>query len=690
MAGLGQRLTTVFGLTRVLVLTASVLLAVGTAGWLTSPDPAAQWSNAQPFSLLSALVFTALGALIVPRRPHNVVGWLFQVVGVAAAVAFAAASWSRFPPLAWFGQWTPWLAYGLLPLPLLFFPDGRLPSHRWRVLVVAAAAGVVGPATALAVAALDQPTTLLTEVGTTVTPRTRVALGVAAVGIGLTVVSMVGALAALGLRWRTGSGERRQQLKWLLAGASVSVVALVLEAAATPGAWVVAAAAVPVASTVAILRYRLWDVDLFLRRSVVYAVLTAFVVVAYALLVTILGAIFADWRGYSRSVVATAAVAAAFHPIQIRVQRLVDRLLFGDRADPYAAVTRVSRSLEDSAASSTDPVVLLRGIAEAIAVALQLPYVALQVDRPTGLALTAEYGRRLSRVVPIAMTHQGHPLGRLLISPRAVGEDLTPAERRLLADLARQAGLATHSVLLSVELQRSRERLVRAREEERRRLRRDLHDGVGAALAGLRMQVSTAPYLLDAGDDRAVRDLFRRLEEELGRYAGEVRRLIEGMTPAALDQLGLPGALRRMSAAFEHSAPPLRVSVVSVDVPERPGQLPAAVEIAAYRIVTEAITNAARHAHASTCQVRLAITDGELVVEVTDDGPGVSRGGDGVARSASTNGPDRPTGVGLSSMRERATELGGVCLIEFPPRAGARVFARLPVTEGTGMHDGLT
>jgi two-component system NarL family sensor kinase len=674
MAGLGQRLTRAIWPTRVLVLTTVALLAAGVAGWLTSPDPSAQARSAQPFSLLAASVFTALGALIVPRRPGNLVGWLFQVTGAVAAVAFAAAGWSRVPVLAWFGQWTPWLAYGMFPLPLLLFPDGRLPSRRWRAVVVAGVAGVVVPAAALAVAALDQPTSLLTEVGTALSPRTRVALGIAAIGVGLTAAALVAALAALVLRWRTGSGERREQLKWLLVGAVVSVVALALETAATPGAWVVAAVAVPVASTVAILRHHLWDVDLFLRRSVVYAVLTAFVVVAYALLVNLLGAIFADWRGYSRSVVATAAVAAAFHPIQIRVQRLVDRLLFGDRADPYAAVTRVSRSLEDSAARSTEPAALLRGIAGAVAEALQLPYVALQVDGPTGLALTAEHGRRLSRVVPIPMTYQGHPVGRLLISPRTVDEDLTPAERRLLADLARQAGLATHSVLLSVELQRSRERLVRAREEERRRLRRDLHDGVGAALAGLRMQVSTAPYLLDAGDEQAVRALFRRLEEELGRYAGEVRRLIEGMTPAALDQLGLPGALRRMAAAFERGTPPLQVEIVAVDVPERPGQLPAAVEIAAYRIATEAITNAARHAGATRCRVRLAISGGELVVEVTDDGPGLA-----------SEAQVRQAGVGLSSMRERATEIGGVCLIEFPPRAGVRVFARLPVAEGTGV-----
>lgn len=684
MSQFWRRALGIFAPTRVLVFTTSVLLAVATAGWLTSPDPAAQWRNAQPFSLLSALVFTALGALIVPRRPRNAVGWLFQAIGIVAAVAFAAASWSRFPALAWLGQWTPWLAYGLLPLPLLLFPDGRLPSSRWRVLVIAAAAGVVVPAGALGVGALDQPATLLTEVDTALTPRTRVALSVAAVGVGLTLVSLVGALVGLWFRWRTGSGERRQQLKWLAAGGAVSVVALALETAATPGAWVVAAVAVPAASTVAILKHHLWDVDLFLRRSVVYGVLTAFVVVGYALLVNLLGAVFDDWRGDSRSVVATAAVAAAFHPVQLRVQRLVDRLLFGDRADPYAAVTRVSRSLDASAARSSDPLVMLRSIAEAVAEALQLPYVALQVDLPTGLAMTAEYGRRLGRVVPIAMSHQGHQVGLLLISPRTVDENLTSAERRLLADLARQAGLATHSVLLSVELQRSRERLVRAREEERRRLRRDLHDGVGAALAGLRMQVSTAPYLLDAGDERAVRDLFRRLEDELGRYAGEVRHLIEGMTPAALDQLGLPGALRRMSAAFEHSTPPLRVSIVALDVPERPGQLPAAVEIAAYRIATEAVTNVARHAGAGTCQVRLAITDGELVVEITNDGPGQFRQKNKLDRSASTDGRN---GVGLSSMRERATELGGVCLIEFPERSGVRVFARLPVAEGRGERD---
>ena len=265
------------------------------------------------------------------------------------------------------------------------------------------------------------------------------------------------------------------------------------------------------------------------------------------------------------------------------------------------------------------------------------------------------------------MTWRGRNLGQLVVSPRSRSEGLTAAERRLLHDLARQAGLATHAVLLTVEVQRARERLVRAREEERRRLRGDLHDGLGASLAGLRMQVSTAPYLLESGDLDAVHQLFKRLEDELARHTVEVRRLIENLTPAALEQLGLPGAVRRAVSAFGHGAHPLLVEVTTAGVPEHPGQLPAAVEIAAYHISIEAVANAARHAHASVCRVHLALSERELTVEVVDDGRGLPSG-EAVIR-----------GVGLNSMQERATELGGVLLLDASPHSGVCIIARLPL-----------
>jgi signal transduction histidine kinase len=304
-------------------------------------------------------------------------------------------------------------------------------------------------------------------------------------------------------------------------------------------------------------------------------------------LVMFLDTVFGDWQGHHRSIPATAAVAAAFHPMQVQVQRAVGRLLFGDRADPYAAVSRMSRTLEGGVARADEPTELLPAIAQAVADALHLPYVALRLEAAPGRQAAVEFGRRTGEVEVIPMTHHGKTVGQLIVSPRSQHAGFRAPERRLLRDLARQAALAAHAVVLTGEVQRARERLVRAREEERRRLRRDLHDGLGAALAGLRMQVSTSPYLLESGDVAAIRQLFGWLDDELARYTVQVRRLIEGLTPAPLEQLGLPGAVRRAAAVFERGTHPLTVDVISDGVPERPGQLAAAVEIAAYHISVE-------------------------------------------------------------------------------------------------------
>jgi two-component system NarL family sensor kinase len=199
-------------------------------------------------------------------------------------------------------------------------------------------------------------------------------------------------------------------------------------------------------------------------------------------------------------------------------------------------------------------------------------------------------------------------------------------------------------------------------------------------LAGMRMQVSTSPYLLESGDVDAIRQLFGRLDDELARYTVQVRRLIEGLTPAPLEQLGLPGAVRRAAGVFERGTPPLTVDVISDGVPERPGQLAAAVEIAAYHISVEAIANAARHAQATNCQVRLTMAQPELVVEIFDDGHGLPPDLAGSDQNRPSAGDGAATGgVGLNSMRERAEELGGVLCVDATPFGGARVVARLPL-----------
>src|SRR5215207_7892147 len=250
-------------------------------------------------------------------------------------------------------------------------------------------------------------------------------------------------------------------------------------------------------------------------------------------------------------------------------------------------------------------------------------------------------------------------MGRLVLSPRAPGEGFSDADRSLLEDLARQAEVAVHAVRLTTDLQHSRERLVTTREEERRRLRRDLHDGLGAQLAGLNVQAGALRRLIPRDPDAADK-LVVELRDELRSAIADIRRLVYDLRPPALDDLGLVEALRQLAERYGSKDGPLRVVV---EAPEDLPNLPAAVEVAVYRVTQEALTNVARHARARTCVVQLTVND-DVMLEIVDDGVGISAG--------------RSAGVGLSSMHERAEELGGSCVVESTREGGTRVLARLP------------
>jgi signal transduction histidine kinase len=270
----------------------------------------------------------------------------------------------------------------------------------------------------------------------------------------------------------------------------------------------------------------------------------------------------------------------------------------------------------------------------------------------------AGYGEQVADVDEFPMVYQDEVIGRLLAGRRGT-QRFRASDRRLLADLARQAGVAAHAVQLTLALQRSRAALVTAREEERRRLRRDLHDGLGPALSGVTLGLHAATANVRRDPDHAVSQLTA-LQGQMQDAVADIRRLVYGLRPPALDELGLALAIRREAARLEGGGLTIEVEVV----PEQLGQLPAAVEAAAYRIASEALTNVSRHAGATHCVVRLS-RGRELAVEVRDDG----RGMDG-----------RPAGVGLAGMRERAAELGGVCRVE-ALEPGTRVFARLPIVD---------
>jgi signal transduction histidine kinase len=329
--------------------------------------------------------------------------------------------------------------------------------------------------------------------------------------------------------------------------------------------------------------------------------------------------------------------------------------MYGERDEPYQALSRLGNRLEATFA----PGEVLATIVETVAQALKLPYVAIALADPDEFKIVAEYGRRVDQPLVLPMNYQAEMIGQLICGPRGPSEPFNAAEQQLLEDMAHQAGVAVHAVRLTADLQRSRERLVTAREEERRRLRRDLHDGLGPELASLSLKLEAARNLIDR-DPNAADSLLAELKTQVQEAIADIRRLVYDLRPPALDELGLIPAVRE-TAASHNMAGGLRVEV---EGPDAMPPLPAAVEVAAYRIAQEALHNVTRHARADSCVVRFTLKDA-LELEVLDNGIGL---------------PDAlRAGVGLTSMKERASELGGSFKFEPVAEGGARVYARLPL-----------
>jgi len=361
----------------------------------------------------------------------------------------------------------------------------------------------------------------------------------------------------------------------------------------------------------------------------------------------------------------------------------VNRLMYGERDDPYAALSRLSQRLDATLAADA----VLPTIVETIRDALKLPYAAIALHRssefrvPSGrlssdlemaktqtFDIIESYGERpvtlsAAHLVTLSLTYQSEVIGELRLCPRLGEDGFSAADQRLLDDLAHQAGVAAHAVRLTADLQRSRERLVTAREEERRRLRRDLHDGLGSTLAGLNLQAGALRSVI-ARDPAAADALVVDLRADIRAAIADIRRLAYDLRPPALDELGLLGAIRTRAAHYGNGDQGEHSLQIAVEAPEELPPLAAAVEVAAYRIVQEALTNVVHHAQARNCLIRLALAD-RLHVEILDDGIGLA-----AAHSA---------GVGLLSMRERAAELGGACTIEPAPGGGTCVRAWLPI-----------
>ena len=644
-------------------------------------DPTDQvWSQA-----LAGAAVAVPGALIAARRPRHPIGWLLLLAAVWLTVPAFGYEYARYtvevhPGALPGGDWWLWasrregaMADYALPFFLLLFPTGYLLSRRWR------------PAAWLMFAAITAVNVVYAFLaGDIVPPASRgnpvfygignpvglfgdaqkdwpwLSLPLGAVSVIVIVLGLAGGIA----RFHRSRGEERQQIKWVAYALAVLAVVIINGAfthwyTAQAVLHAVAGVGFAAAVTIAVLKYRLYDIDIIVNRTLVYVALSAIIAGGYIAIVTAVGAIVPH-HDLAVELLAAGLAAVVFSPLRARLQALVNRVMYGERDDPYAALSRLADRLD----ATLSPDEVLPAIVDSVTGALRSPYAAIEVTDGNGPARTAAAcGTLPDDAVPlrVPLTASGVHVGDLVVAPRRPTEAFSDADRRLLVGLAHHAGAAVHAADLTTQLQQSRERLVTAREEERRRIRRDLHDGLGPALAGIAMQLDVARRLMRSDPD-TVGQLLQHLREQTQAAITDIRRLVYELRPPALDDLGLTGALA------QHAASCSTPGGLQVSIDTGPGlpAFPAAVEVAAYRIATEAITNVTRHAGVRTATVTFTAAEGMLHVDVTDDGRGVS--------------PADPVGVGLTSMRERAEELGGSCTLRPRPGGGSVVSAQLPLS----------
>jgi signal transduction histidine kinase len=646
------------------------------------------------------LATATIGLVVASRLPRNPVGWLLCALGPGIVMAWLPKDYAVHTLLvapgslpggavaAWLGAWA-WVL-GVLPFPFLvaLFPDGRLPSPRWRPLAWATGVAWVLVSLSLAMAQWPIGTGNLSNF---VSPTNTVRgpwLSVFRAVFPLVVVTGIALVAAVLVRFRGATGDLRQQLKWFVFAASILVAATLVTDVSVivrpglitgTGLKVIGAGlglafvAVMAAIGLAILKYRLYDIDVVINRTVVYAALAGFITAVYVAIVVGMGsAIGAGGEpNVALSIVATAVVAIAFQPVRERVQRLANRVVYGKRATPYEVMSDFAHRM--SGALSIEDV--LPRMAQTAAQGLAASSARVAVFLPGGddrsVTWPAEAGNeRFGRAVPV--THRGEVVGELAVA-KPPGEPLRPGEERLLANLAAQAGLALHNVRLTeelrarfdqisrqtAELQASRQRIVTARDEERRRLDKEIREGAAAQLRAVEEGLERADGLMAKSPERTAH-LLESLGSQATRILEELRELARGIFPPLLADQGLAAALE---AQFRKARVPVSLDADSL------GRLPPEVEAGVYFCVVEALANAARHAAASRVLVRLRQADAEIVFEVTDDGRGFD--------------PESAPRSGLQTMADRIEALGGTFDVRSSTSTGTTITGRVPVSRET-------
>jgi signal transduction histidine kinase len=659
-------------------------------------------SNVLFGSIFMAISF--IGAVIASRQPGNAIGWLLLGATGVIAMAFVSDQYSIYGVLTnpggvpgpqwalWVTQWA-WVV-GIIPLIVylfLLFPNGRVLSARWRLVgwaagglvVITAVAGMLNPK------ANETSIRLPNPIGIDSAPWLEDVVGLSFI---FAVLLSLASVVSLFIRFRRSHGDERQQIKWLAYSGAVFAVWLVFSTIGdafeinwvqnSPVADAVSGFAfllLPIATGVAILKYRLYDIDVVIRKTVVVGALAAFITLIYVAVVVGIGALAAGtFQNRILPIVAAVLIAVAFQPMRAAARRLSDRLVLGKRATPYEVLSAFSERVGGTYAAEDLLPRMARIVGEGTGA--QASEVWLRVGDQLRRAATWPSGdeSRSARTVPLSngelprleevsealpVRHQGELLGAIAVK-KPPSEPLTPDERKLLSDLAAQAGLVLRNARLNEELrlrleelQASRQRIVAAQDQERRRIERNIHDGAQQQLVALAVKLGLA-RTINKTDQQKADDLIAELQTEAQQALEDLRDLARGIYPPLLADQGLRAALEGQA---RKASLPVSIQAEGID------RYPQEVEAAVYFCALEALQNVAKYAGASRAEVRLVATNGTLTFEVADDGRGFD-----VATAK--------RGAGLTNMGDRVAALGGTLAFESMPGKGTTIRGRIPVS----------
>jgi signal transduction histidine kinase len=683
---------------------AFTILGVAVGFWLSFID-----QEPTDLGLIFAFgLFPIVGYLMAIRRPENSLGWIMLGMGVAMAVGGVLSSYAGYAVHGGVGgrdlgliaeslnnpMWVPVVAVPATYL-LLLFPDGHLPSPRWRWFAWVLGASLVITALVIILA----PGKFGSEAGGFAdyenplgVEALRPVLAVAIVSLAMLPIGVIVSLVALVRRFRRSSGIERLQLRWLVTAATiVAVLYTVALLISFVGSWdtnnqpgwmnilqnlaVFSFGLIPIAIGVSVLRYHLFDIDVVITRALLFGTLAVFITLVYVAIVVGVGAIVGSRADPILSAVAAAIIALAFQPVRSRAQRFADRLVYGERAAPYEVLSEFSARLGNTYATDE----LLPRMARVLAGGTGATRVDVWVRIGDELVSGARWPQDAETPAPITVgegdagqsseiemrepiRHQGELLGALSIAKRP-GDPITPTEEKLVHDLASQAGLVMRNVALAErlmdnveQLRASRERLVGAQDEERRKLERNLHDGAQQQLVALSVKLRLAEGFVDR-DPAKTKEMLADLQTTTGQAIEDLRDLARGIYPPLLADKGLIAALEAQAR---------KGSIATAIRSENVERYPQQVEAAVYFCTLEALNNVAKYSGANGAEVRLARSNGDLTFEVSDDGAGFDL--DGMSY-----------GTGLRGMRDRLEAIGGTLEIRSARGRGTTVIGRVPV-----------